>query len=178
MARKTIALNTEPHVIEVGGVELLFQPEAHGVAFVDALGHIKTVQKAAAAGPDDTIPDPEVLKDAYVAMRNFLHGLMLPDSALQFLRWEVVAGGKGVSAHPSREEAEAAAAARKGAFVREEGMNLPMWAVVEMVSWAVETYGGNRPPTSSSGSAKASPQAGSRGTGTSRSKASTRTRGR
>lgn len=58
------------------------------------------------------------------------------------------------------------------------GMRLPGRVHVELLEWVVELYGGGRPPTSSPASAPASPRAGTRGTGTSRSKASTRTRGR
>jgi hypothetical protein len=55
---------------------------------------------------------------------------------------------------------------------------LPNRVVMELLSWAMEIYGGDRPPTSSNGSAPASRPSGTRGTGASRSRASTSTAGR
>jgi hypothetical protein len=55
---------------------------------------------------------------------------------------------------------------------------LPNRIVMQLLEWAMEIYGGDRPPTSSPASATTSPQAGTRGTASSRSRASTRARGR
>ncbi|NED09799.1 hypothetical protein G3I55_50185 [Streptomyces sp. SID6648] len=60
-----------------------------------------------------------------------------------------------------------------------DGLRLPDRVLLELVNWVIELYsGGQHPPTQSAGSSKASRPAGTRGTGTSRSMGSTRTRGR
>lgn len=56
-------------------------------------------------------------------------------------------------------------------------LRLPDRVLTDLLHWVVELYG-DRPTGSSSGSAPASPPGGTSGTGSSRSKASTRTRGR
>ncbi|MDP4501076.1 hypothetical protein [Nonomuraea turcica] len=59
------------------------------------------------------------------------------------------------------------------------GMRLPDRILVQLLEWVIEIYGGgSRPTGSSSGSATPSPPPGSRGSASSRSKASTRARGR
>ncbi|MFJ4702802.1 hypothetical protein ACIP5N_32080 [Streptomyces sp. NPDC088768] len=58
-------------------------------------------------------------------------------------------------------------------------MRLPDRVLVELMEWAVELYGGQgRPPTSSTDSSRASRRAGTSGTAPSRSKGSTPARGR
>ncbi|MFJ1695653.1 hypothetical protein ACIOHC_10960 [Streptomyces sp. NPDC088252] len=57
-------------------------------------------------------------------------------------------------------------------------VQLPTRIIGELLEWTMTIYGGGRPSGSSSGSATASPPRGTRGTGSSRSKASTSTRGR
>lgn len=62
---------------------------------------------------------------------------------------------------------------------RFEKVQLPNRVFGELMEWLMGIYGGGeRPPTSSTGSATASPPRGTRGTATSRSKGSTRARGR
>ncbi|WP_228980114.1 hypothetical protein [Streptomyces sp. DH12] len=176
MAKLTIALNTSPHVADIGGVELLFQPEVIGTDFIDAYADVRAL--LAQLGGNGQTTDPDELRAADVEMRRFLARLMLPESAEVFFRWEVVAAGKVVSVHTSPEAAKDAAAQKKNATVRDAGMRLPMRALIELIEWVPGLYGGGRPPTSSSDSATASSPGGTRGTGTSRSAASTRTRGR
>jgi hypothetical protein len=61
---------------------------------------------------------------------------------------------------------------------RFEDAKLPTRIIMQLLEWAMEIYGGDRPPTSSPGSSTTSPQAGTPGMGSSRSRASTRARGR
>ena len=61
---------------------------------------------------------------------------------------------------------------------RFETTPLPNRIVMQMLEWAMEIYGGDRPPTSSPASLTTSPQAGTPGMGSSRSRGSTRARGR
>ena len=59
-----------------------------------------------------------------------------------------------------------------------ETTKLPNRIIMQLLEWAMEVYGGDRPPTSSGGSSTTSPPAGTPGTGSSRSRGSTRARGR
>lgn len=145
--RKTFALNTEPHVAEIGDVELQFRPEVMGDDFLDAYEAMQERNKL--AGVDLNDPSgmtADQLRETTAAARTFLSDLMMPESAQAFAE-----------------------------------MPLPDRIVVALLEWTMEVYGGNggqRPPTSSSGSSKASPPRGTRGTGNSRSMGSTRAAGR
>ncbi|MFG2404284.1 hypothetical protein ACGFR8_08070 [Streptomyces brevispora] len=141
MATKKFALNTDPHVAEIGeDLTLKFRPEVMGDEFLDVYEvlqeHLKAVEK------DDATVDE--LRASNAAIRKFMSDLMLPESAAEF-----------------------------------EKVQLPARVLGELMDWLMGVYGGGeRPPTSSTGSATASPPRGTRGTATSRSKASTRARGR
>ncbi|MGW2525317.1 hypothetical protein ACWC09_52035 [Streptomyces sp. NPDC001617] len=168
--RKSFALHTEPHVADIGGTELLFQPEAMGDDFLDAYVELRDVQKAKGIDLDNlSEADPADVRKTTRALRLFLARQMLAESAELFLRLDVVKDG----------EAEAYAAKHQGARVV-DAPRLPTCVTVELLEWVVELYGGggDRPTGSSSASATASRQAGRRGTGVSPSRVSTRTPGR
>ncbi|QKW06923.1 hypothetical protein HUT18_11495 [Streptomyces sp. NA04227] len=178
--RRQFTINTEPHVAEIGDVELLFQPEVMGDQFLDAYEDLQQTQKQLGVDINNLSGiAPDKLRAIVQSLRVFLAKLMLPESAQVFARWEVVKGGKAVESFGTREEADAHAAESKGSTVRDSGMRLPDRVLVELLEWAVELYGGGQRPTGlSGGSAAASPPPGTRGRAVSSSKGSTRTRGR
>ncbi|QBZ73489.1 hypothetical protein SEA_MISCHIEF19_4 [Streptomyces phage Mischief19] len=93
MAERSFAINTEPHVFNVGDVKLLLQPEVVGAEFATAYADLRKVQtrvqqsqklaKASStkhkAAEADGI-DADVLTDLHEAMRSFLRRFMLPAS--------------------------------------------------------------------------------------------------
>jgi hypothetical protein len=108
MANKSFAINTEPHVAEVGPHRFEFEPEVIGAEFADAYADLKEVQSRVKAAGDDL--QPEDLKAVNAAMRSFLGGFMLPESLavfesvklpdrilVQLLEWvaELYGGGSG-----------------------------------------------------------------------------------
>ncbi|MFF1964319.1 hypothetical protein ACFVW5_12005 [Streptomyces sp. NPDC058232] len=181
MATKSFSLNTVPHVADIGGVELLFQPEVMGDDFMDAYQSLIDAQKSSGVSLDDLSEvDPAQLRNVSRALRDFLARLMLPESAELFTRVDVVVDGKPVESFADAAEAEAYAAEIANARIV-DGLRLPDRVLVELLEWVVELFGGGngqRPPTSSGGSAAASLPPGRRGTGVSPSKGSTRARGR
>lgn len=179
--RRQFTLNTTPHVAEIGSTELLFQPEVMGDEFLDAYSELQEAQKSLGVDLNNLAGvAPDKLRKVVWSLRLFLARLMLPESAIQFVWWEVVKGGKTVESFGTSEEAEEHAGGLKGATVKPGWMRLPDRVLVQLLEWAVELYGGGgaRPTGSSTGSAPASPPPGSRGKAGSRSKASTRTGGR
>jgi hypothetical protein len=181
VAKKQFALNTSPHEAEIGDATFLFEPEVLGDEFLDRYERLQEANRRLDIDPANMADaDLSKVREATVAMRVFLASLMLPESAHEFARWDVVAGGKTVSSHPTPEEAAEAAAKRKGATVKDAGHRYPDRVLVELMEWVVELYGGggSRPPTSSGVSSPASPPPGRRGKGASPSRASTSTRGR
>ncbi|MGX1514044.1 hypothetical protein [Streptomyces collinus] len=182
MATKSFSLNTEPHVASVGETDLLFQPEVMGDEFMDALGELRDVQKAASGVDLEDLQtlDPDALRAASRALRGFLAQLMLPESAALFTSLEVIADGARVATYQDREEAQQHADGIAGAKVQ-DALRLPDRVLVELMEWVTELYGGGadkRPPTSSSASAPRSRTGGRRGMGVSPSKASTPAAGR
>ncbi|GGZ73308.1 hypothetical protein ACFOOM_00860 [Streptomyces echinoruber] len=178
--RKTIALNTEPHIIEVGPHELELQPEVYGDEFVDAYVELSEAQKAKGVDLEnlDEATDPQVLRRTMRAVRVFLARQMLPKSAEFFLRLDVVQDGKALKSFQDLDEAQAFADGHPGARVR-DALRLPTRAVVEILETVVELYGGGgRPTTPSSGSARRSRPGGTSGTAPSLSRASTHISGR
>jgi hypothetical protein len=178
--RKSFALNTQPHVAEIGDIELEFQPEVMGDEFMDAYAEMRDAQQSKGVDLDNlSEADPSVVRGTVRALRVFLARQMLPESAARFLRLNVVApDGEVIASYGDLAEAEAAAADAPGRRVVDD-LRFPTRVIVELLEWVVELYGGgDRPTTSSSASATASRPAGTRGTGASPSKASTRTRGR
>lgn len=183
MARTKIALNTEPHVVEVGDTELLFQPEVMGDEFLDAYGELREAQQAMGVDVENLSNlDTAAIRTAARAMRIFLAKLMLPESAEFFTRVEVVKDGKVLKDFHDWAEAEVYAAKGKGGGTRVRwGFQLPDRVIVQIMEFVVGLYGGGqdqRPPTSSSASAKPSNRAGRRGMGVSPSRGSTPAAGR
>jgi hypothetical protein len=180
VASKTFALNTEPHVAEVGPHRLEFRAEVMGDEFLDAYQEMREVQ--AASGVDlnhlEEI-EPEKLREVTQGVRDFLAAFMLPDSAAQFTSVDVVKDNQVLGTYSDRDEAESVAREEGSAARVRPTLRLPDRVLIEILEWVVEVYGGkNRPPTSSTASATASPRGGRRGMGVSPSKVSTRTNGR
>ncbi|WP_433341743.1 hypothetical protein [Streptomyces sp. CA-253872] len=189
--RKTFARNTEPHVADLGdGTELLFQPEILSDDFMDAFVEMREEEKQRTGVDveDVSMSDVEAVRAATSGVRTFLSRLMLPESAELLLRAHVERDGKRVQlgkadrAFATFAEAKAYAdsLSDKGGRARAVwALRMPDRVLMEMLDWTVELYsGGRRPPTSSGASAGGSKTAGTRGTGASRSKGSTRARGR
>lgn len=180
MATRQFALNTEPHVAQIGDIELEFQAEVMGDDFMDAYSELREAQRLAGIDPDDlTDVDPARLRQVSRSLRTFLAHLMLPDSAAQFTRLQVIKGGKTLETFTDLDEAAAFAATAGGGARVVDAIRLPDRVLVELLEWSIELYsGGQRPPTSSGASQTRSPRAGRSGTGASPSRGSTRTRGR
>jgi len=179
--KKSFALNTEPHVADVAGTELEFQPEVMGDDFMDAYSTLRSSHQTSGVDLDDLDSlDPGKVRGVARGLRTFLAEMMLPDSADLFTRLDVVKAGKVLESFGALADAEAYAGKVKGGGARVvDALRLPDRVLVELLEWVVELYsGGQRPPTSSGVSATASPPRGRRGMGVSPSKASTRTRGR
>lgn len=178
MAKKQFSLNSEPHEAEVGDVTLRFVPEIMGDEYLDTYERLQ--EKLAEVNLDSEnlqAGDISAVRQTNAAVRVFLASLMLPESAAEFARWDVVEGDTVVSSHRSPEEAQEAS--RQGTRVVDASMRLPDRVVVELMEWVIELYsGGRRPPTSSTGSAAASPRPGTPGKAASRSRGSMSTRGR
>ncbi|MFF1834245.1 hypothetical protein ACFVXE_08570 [Streptomyces sp. NPDC058231] len=181
VATRSFALNTVPHVADIGGFELYFEPEVMGDDFMDAYQSLIDAQKSSGVSLDGLSGvDPAQLRRVSRALRDFLARLMLPESAELFTRLDVVVDGKPVESFADAAEAEAYAAEIANARVV-DGLRLPDRVLVELLEWVVELFGGGagqRPPTSSGGSAATSPPRGTRGVANSRSAGSTSTRGR
>lgn len=177
--KKQFALNREPHVADIGGTELSFQAEVMGDEFMDAYTGLRDAQKS--LGVDvGSLEDaePEAIRAVSRALRDFLVLLMLPESAALMNRVDVFHDGQVVATFPTWAEGEEHAAKVGGGASARYSLRLPDRVLVELMEWVVELYGGGqRPPTSSSGSAKTSQRSGKRGTGVSPSKASTSTTG-
>lgn len=126
MATKSFAIRTEPHVAEIGDHKLLFQPEAAGDEFIDAYAELQEAHKRLDLDPNDlTGVDSDALREASVAVREFLSRFMLPESAEEFgglrlpdriyvelLEWvmELYGGGRPPTSSP----ASAPASPRRG----------------------------------------------------------------
>ncbi|MFD0208948.1 hypothetical protein ACFVH9_07410 [Streptomyces hirsutus] len=181
MATRDFAIRTEPHVANLGAMgELRFLPEVFGAEFLDGYTRVQEAQAAIGDLDDPSKIDPAALHLVYGSMRKFLSGLMLPESAEVFLRFEVLKGSKTVAHFRSREEADAHADELGGtARVEDKSMRIPDRVLMELLEWTAELYGGgDRPTGPSSGSSRASRRAGTASKGSSRSKGSTSTAGR
>lgn len=181
MATKSFSLNTDPHIAEIGdAIELLFLPEVMGDEYLDHYGAL--TERYQSLGIDLKNPtgmDAKTLRAASAGVRDFLVELMVPESAKEFSQWDVVDGkGKVVASFLRNSEATAKAEKAKDHAVVFAGMRLPDRVIIELLEWSMTLYGAGRPPTSSIDSASSPPPRGTRGTASSRSKGSTRTRGR
>ncbi|MFD6936260.1 hypothetical protein ACFWAP_08925 [Streptomyces goshikiensis] len=181
MAKKKFSLNTQPHEAEIGDVTLQFQPEVMGDEFLDTYSRLQeTMQRLNVDLTDMASVDLSQVRETTQALRVFLARLMLPESAAQFVSWDVLsAAGKVLSSHRTPEEAQEAADGKAKSTVVDNGLRLPDRVLVELLEWVVELYGGGqRPPTSSNASAPASSSPGTPGRAASRSRGSMSTRGR
>lgn len=86
MATRKFALYTEPHVAEIGDeLSFEFQPEVMSDEYLDQYEAMKERLAAVGlVGGDEESQDVESLREAIAATRDFLAGLMLPDSAERF----------------------------------------------------------------------------------------------
>lgn len=172
MAIRKFALNTEPHVAEVGDTELKFVPEVAGDEFLDAYTELRDGQQN--GGVDlDTLSgaDAAAARRTLRAVRVFLARLMMPESAELFLKLDVVdSAGSHLASFDDLAEAEAFASEGEGRRVT-DALRLPQRVIVELMEWVVELYGGGageRPTGSSGGSARQPRPSGTPGRGASR----------
>lgn len=85
--RRKFALNTEPHVAEIGDdIVLKFKPEVQGTDFIDAYVDIKAVTDRYKASGDSSDVDTETLREAVVKTHEFVAGFLLPESKDEFDR--------------------------------------------------------------------------------------------
>lgn len=96
MARQRISLETKPHVIELDGLpdrpgevlELLFKPEVYGDEFLDAYGELQDQLNDAGLTSERDLEgggiDKDKVRKGNDAVREFLAGFMLPNSAELF----------------------------------------------------------------------------------------------
>lgn len=82
MAEKTFAINTEPHVINIGTAKLLLEPEVIGAEFAEAYAGLKVAQKQITDAGDNV--GSEELLAVNEGMRSFLRRFMLADSKEEF----------------------------------------------------------------------------------------------
>lgn len=113
MATKSFAINTEPHVADVGGTLLKFQPEVIGSEFAQAYSELRVVQQKTSgrkasstkhAKEEDV--DPAVLVELHQAMSGFVRGFLLPESLEAF-----------------------------------DALRLPDRVLVQLLEWTAELYG-------------------------------------
>lgn len=86
MARKSFALNVDPHIAEIGDVELAFHPEVMGDEYLDAYGRLQETYRELGIGANGDLSGLTVdqLRAATGAVGAFLEELMLPESAATF----------------------------------------------------------------------------------------------
>ncbi|MGP3957009.1 hypothetical protein ACTWPT_13490 [Nonomuraea sp. 3N208] len=80
MAKTVIAIRTEPHVAEVGDVELLFQPEVAGDEFLQAYADMQNASSNLMSGVAERGLEMELIKAERAAVRAFIAYPMLPES--------------------------------------------------------------------------------------------------
>lgn len=125
MATKSFAINTEPHLADVGGTVLKFQPEVIGADFAQAYAALRTVQAKVKGNKASSTKhakeenlDPAVLVEVHEAMRAFVRRFLLEESYAAF-----------------------------------DALRLPDRILVQLLEWTAELYGGgqgNAPGGSSS----------------------------
>ncbi|MEU7093034.1 hypothetical protein [Kitasatospora aureofaciens] len=88
--RRSFTINTEPHVAEIGDVELSFLPEVMGDEFLDHYEQLRDAQATLGVDVDDLANvDPKQLRQVTAALRTFLCRVMLPESAEAFATMRV-----------------------------------------------------------------------------------------
>lgn len=177
MARKTFAINREPHVADLGdGTELHFTPETYGDLFLDAYAELQDVQATLGAEDGDmTNLSGDKLRNLYGAIRKYLTKMMTEESAERFSRYEVRQGGEVVEVFRDRGEADTyCEGLGSGARVHDKSIRLPDRVLIELMEWSIELYGGGtkaRPTGRSKGSSVGSRRTSTSGRASSRSKA-------
>lgn len=128
MAKKTFTLNTEPHIAEIGDVQLAFQPEVMGDEFLDAYEALREAQSALGVDMDDlSAVESSQLRQVSAALKTFLARLMLPGSAemftemrlpdrvlIELMEWSVELYGSGGNRPTGRSSGSAQASPRTG----------------------------------------------------------------
>ncbi|UJV42993.1 hypothetical protein [Streptomyces sp. AMCC400023] len=177
MARKSFAMNREPHVADLGdGTELHFVPEVYGDRFLDAYGDLKEAQ-AALGAEDKEISElsGDRLRSLYGAIRTYLAKMMTDESAAIFNRYEVSQAGTVVEVFQVEELAlTCCEGLGGGARVIDKSLRLPDRVLIELMEWSLELYGGGakaRPTGPSKGSSAGPKRTGTSGRASSRSKA-------
>lgn len=85
--RRKFALNTEPHVAEIGDdIVLKFKPEVQGTDFLDAYEDIKEVTDRfnAAQKAGEAEPDSAALRETLTKTRQFVASFLVPESRDDF----------------------------------------------------------------------------------------------
>ncbi|MGJ5693807.1 hypothetical protein ACM6RM_11585, partial [Streptomyces pratensis] len=77
--RKSFALHTEPHVAEIGDLELLFSPEVMGDAFMDAYTEMRETQAAEGGAAPDPAAEGLSMHRASRASGEVLAGFLMQD---------------------------------------------------------------------------------------------------
>jgi hypothetical protein len=114
VATKSFAINTEPHLADVGGTVLKFQPEVIGADFAQAYAELRTVQAKVKGNKASSTKhakeenlDPAVLVEVHEAMRAFIRRFLLEESYVAF-----------------------------------DALRLPDRVLVQLLEWTAELYGG------------------------------------
>jgi hypothetical protein len=114
VATKSFAINTEPHLADVGGTVLKFQPEVIGADFAQAYAELRTVQAKVKGNKASSTKhakeenlDPAVLVEVHDAMRAFIRRFLLEESYAAF-----------------------------------DTLRLPDRILVQLLEWTAELYGG------------------------------------
>lgn len=177
MARKTFALNKEPHIADLGdGTELHFVPEVYGDTFLDAYAELQEAQGALGAEGGETEGlSGDKLRALYAAIRTYLTKVMTDESADRFSRYEVCREGQVLETFRRQSDADSYAEELEGAVrVVDKSIRLPDRVLIELMEWSIELYGGGRekrPTGPSKGSSGGSRRTGTTGKAPSRSKA-------
>jgi hypothetical protein len=174
--RKTFTLNKTPHVADLGdGLELHFLAEVMGDEFLEGYVRLQEAYRSITLGTTggDEGMDVESAVGIVRELRAFLFSLLMPESKEIFSRFVVTQRGKELGAYLTREEAEAAADEVPGlSTVRDDSLQLPLRALMEILEWIAGLYGGAQRPTGpSTASSSPSRRGTKRGTATSASKA-------
>lgn len=142
MATKSFAVNTTPHVAQVGEVMLSFVPEANGSDLVEGYAKLRAAQAGV-----NLEESPESAKDLFRALRTFLAGLMLPESATLLMTLDVVSeDGEALGSFLDPAEAEKEAAKYRAAKVVDR-LPLPSRVLTELMEWVIEVLAGSARPT-------------------------------
>lgn len=85
MAVRQFSIRTEPHVAQIGDIELKLVPEMVGSSFLDGYEKLREAQKGASGDEADAAS----VRRVTAALREFLSSMMLPESAEAFAQMEL-----------------------------------------------------------------------------------------